>query len=102
MKSAEADAVAVPSVVVNGTMTAMSAPDGAHPAGSASASGAGSYSRSEARDRRGASRGFSSSIWLLEHAQDVGAVAVGGVLIVRASVFLISGIADSLSRSKSL
>jgi uncharacterized membrane protein (DUF373 family) len=82
----------------------MSVPDGAHPAGSASASASASepYSRSEAGDKRVASRAVSSSIWLLEHAQDVVTVAVGVVLIVLAVVLLISGIADSLSQSKSV
>lgn len=90
--------------VGNGTMTGMSASDGDHAAGSAPTPAAEPYSPHtprETRDRRIVSRGVNASIWLLERAQDVVTVAVGVVLIVLAVILLISGIADSLARSKS-
>ena len=42
-------------------------------------------------------RGFEWPIWVLEHAQDIAAVTVGGVLILLAAVLLISGIWDFLT-----
>jgi len=42
-------------------------------------------------------RGFAWPIWALEHAQDIAAVLVGGVLIFLAAVLLISGTWDFLT-----
>ena len=44
--------------------------------------------------RRVQSSGIRSSVWLLEHAQDVVTAVVGAVLIVLAGVLLVSGIAS--------
>ncbi len=43
------------------------------------------------------SRGMAASVWLLEHAQDLVSVVVGGVLIVLAGTELVSGIVDFVS-----
>ena len=42
-------------------------------------------------------RGMAASVWLLEHAQDLVSVVVGGVLIVLAGTELVSGIVDFVS-----
>ena len=41
-------------------------------------------------------RGMAASVWLLEHAQDLVSIVVGGVLIVLAGTELVSGIVDFL------
>ena len=42
-------------------------------------------------------RGMAASVWLLEHAQDLVSIVVGGVLIVLAGTELVSGIVDFVS-----
>ena len=42
-------------------------------------------------------RGMAASVWLLEHAQDLASIVVGGVLIVLAGTELVSGIVDFVS-----
>jgi uncharacterized membrane protein (DUF373 family) len=47
-------------------------------------------------------RGMAASIWLLEHAQDLVSVVVGGVLIVLAGAELVSGIVDFVTGVRKL
>ena len=47
-------------------------------------------------------RGVAASVWLLEHAQDLVSLVVGGVLIVLAGTELVSGIADFISGVRKL
>ena len=47
-------------------------------------------------------RGVASSVWLLEHAQDLVSVLVGGVLIVLAGAELASGIVDFVTGVRKL
>ncbi len=50
-------------------------------------------------ERPSRSPGVRSSIWFLEHTQDVVTVAVGIILIALAAVVLVTGIVDSLDGS---
>jgi uncharacterized membrane protein (DUF373 family) len=47
-------------------------------------------------------RGMAAGVWLLEHAQDVVSVVVGGVLIVLAGAELVSGIVDFVTSVRTL
>jgi uncharacterized membrane protein (DUF373 family) len=51
---------------------------------------------SSGAERPSRSPGVRSSIWLLEHTQDVVTVAVGIILIALAAVVLVTGIVDAL------
>ena len=46
--------------------------------------------------------GMAAFVWLLEHAQDLVSLVVGGVLIVLAGTELVSGIADFMSGVRKL